>query len=65
RVKPFAGILARSILCASLVPLLRGGDLPGIVAWIGMSFWPCFLLIWLKHEEFRLESSSLKPSRES
>ncbi|GAB1542311.1 hypothetical protein NUACC21_49850 [Scytonema sp. NUACC21] len=50
---PFAGILVRSILCSSIVPLLRGGDLPGIYAWIGMSFWPCFLLLWLQWKEFR------------
>lgn len=52
-VHPFAGILMRATLCSSLVPLLRGGDLPGIYAWICMSFWPCFLLLWLKRKEFR------------
>jgi hypothetical protein len=31
---------------ASLVPLLRGGDLPGIYAFIGMTFWPVFLLVY-------------------
>ncbi|MBD2157416.1 oligosaccharide repeat unit polymerase [Leptolyngbya sp. FACHB-16] len=48
QLQPFAGLLLRAILCASLVPLLRGGDLPGIYAWIGMAFWPCFLVLWLK-----------------
>ncbi|MCP6759262.1 MAG: oligosaccharide repeat unit polymerase [Fischerella sp. CENA71] len=50
---PFAGVLIRAILCSSMVPLLRGGDLPGIFAWIGMSFWPCFLLLWLRRKEFK------------
>lgn len=48
QLQPFAGLLLRAIICASLVPLLRGGDLPGIYAWIGMAFWPCFLVLWLK-----------------
>lgn len=55
----FAGVLIRAILCASLIPLLRGGDLPGIYAWIGMAFWPCFLLLWLKREDLRLKLSPL------
>ena len=53
RLKPFAGVMVRAILCACLVPLLRGGDLAGIYAWIGMAFWPCFLLLWLKRRELR------------
>jgi len=56
KLKPFAAILVRAILCASLLPLLRGGDLPGIYAWIGMAFWPCFLLLWIKREYLRLKS---------
>lgn len=48
QLQPFVGLLLRAIVCASLVPLLRGGDLPGIYAWIGMAFWPCFLVLWLK-----------------
>jgi len=48
QLQPFAGMLLRAIICASLVPLLRGGDLPGIYAWIGMAFWPCFLVLWVK-----------------
>lgn len=45
--------LERAIMIASLIPLLRGGDLPGIFAWIGMSFWPCFLFMWLYQKEVR------------
>lgn len=51
RLHPFAGILIRGVLCAGLVPLLRGGDLPGIYAWFGMAFWPCLLLLWLYRSE--------------
>jgi hypothetical protein len=52
RIVPLAGLLIRGILAAAIVPLLRGGDLPGIYAWFGMSFWPCFLLLWLRRREF-------------
>lgn len=55
KLHPFASILVRAILGAALVPLLRGGDLPGIYAWIGMAFWPCFLLLWLKGADLRLK----------
>lgn len=58
RLQPFAGLLLRAILCASLIPLLRGGDLPGIYAWIGMAFWPCFLLLWIKRSELKLRFPS-------
>ncbi|MDJ0674831.1 MAG: hypothetical protein QNJ36_05550 [Calothrix sp. MO_167.B42] len=54
-LQPFASILVRAILGASMIPLLRGGDLPGIYAWFGMAFWPCFLLLWLKRKYFRLK----------
>jgi hypothetical protein len=52
RIAPLAGLLIRAILAAAIVPLLRGGDLPGIYAWFGMSFWPCFLCLWLRRHEF-------------
>lgn len=55
-LQPFAHIMVRAILCACLIPLLRGGDLPGIYAWIGMAFWPCFLLLWLKRHYFNLQT---------
>jgi len=56
---PFASILVRAIFCACLIPLLRGGDLPGIYAWFGMAFWPCFLLLWNKRRYFSLRFSPL------
>ncbi len=40
------GTLIRACLIAACIPLLRGGDLPGIYAWLGMSFWPVMLLLW-------------------
>jgi oligosaccharide repeat unit polymerase len=52
RIHAFAGLLMRAMLCAFLVPLLRGGDLPGMYAWAGMAFWPCFLILWLKRREW-------------
>ena len=51
-IVPVAGLLLRGILAAAIVPLLRGGDLPGIYAWFGMSFWPCLLLLWLGRRDF-------------
>jgi len=51
-IVPLAGLLLRGILAAAIVPLLRGGDLPGIYAWFGMSFWPCLLLLWLGRHDF-------------
>jgi hypothetical protein len=31
---------------SSLIPLLRGGDLPGIVAFVGMAYWPIFVFLY-------------------
>ena len=53
---PFAGVLVRAMICAALVPILRGGDLAGIVAWLCMAFWPCFLLLWIKRRELDLRA---------
>jgi hypothetical protein len=52
RIVPLTGLLIRGILAAAIVPLLRGGDLPGIYAWFGMSFWPCLLLLLFRRREF-------------
>lgn len=38
--------LLRGITVAWILPLLRGGDLPGIVAWLGMSYWPVFWILY-------------------
>jgi hypothetical protein len=45
-VRPLFGVLIRAGLLAGLIPLLRGGDLPGIYAWLGMTFWPLFIFLW-------------------
>lgn len=58
QIQPFAGILIRGIICACLIPLLRGGDLPGIYAWFGMAFLPCFLLLWVKRKYFKYNQAS-------
>jgi hypothetical protein len=42
--------MIKGIAIASLIPLLRGGDLPGIFAFIGMSYWPVFLFIRNYHK---------------
>jgi len=54
RAHPAAGLLIRGVTAAAIIPLFRGGDLPGIFAWLGMAFWPCVLLLWWKRQEFRL-----------
>lgn len=38
--------LLKGIIIASAVPILRGGDIPGIIAFIGMSYWPVFLVLY-------------------
>lgn len=38
--------IIKGIAIASAIPLLRGGDLPGIVAIIGMAYWPVFLFLY-------------------
>lgn len=53
---PFAGVLIRAMICAALVPVLRGGDMAGIAAWLGMAFWPCFLVLWVRRKEFDLKA---------
>lgn len=46
RWTPFAAVLVRAVLCAWIVPLLRGGDLANIYSWFGMAFWPCLAVLW-------------------
>lgn len=53
---PFAGVLIRAMICAALVPVLRGGDIAGVAAWLGMAFWPCLLVLWLRRKEFDLKT---------
>jgi len=45
--------MLKGIILASFIPLLRGGDLPGIVAFIGMSYWPVFIVVWMYNRWLR------------
>jgi hypothetical protein len=45
--------LIKGIILASVLPLLRGGDLPGIYAFIGMSFWPVFIFIYYYNKHLK------------
>jgi hypothetical protein len=38
--------ILKGIFLASLLPLLRSGDLPGDISIIGMSYWPIFIFIY-------------------
>jgi hypothetical protein len=58
---PVGGLVVRGVICASIIPLLRGGDLPGVYAWIGMTFWPILLLLWFKHTEFSVLTKWFEP----
>ena len=60
-IHPAGGTLIRAITCAAVLPLLRGGDLPGIYAWFGMAFWPCLLFLWIWRKELlaRVASSQV------
>jgi len=46
--------LIKGITIASLIPLLRGGDLPGVYAFIGMTFWPVLYFIY-KYKKFAVK----------
>lgn len=37
--------LLKGVILASTIPIMRGGDLPGIVAFVGMTYWPIFLFL--------------------
>jgi len=53
---PFASLLVRCLACAALVPLLRGGDLPGVYAWLIMAFWPLLMLLIFKRRQLGKDS---------
>ena len=60
----FAAVLVRAILCAWMVPLLRGGDLPNIFSWFGMAFWPCLAVLWVQRRELFTPQLVPKPEEE-
>jgi len=54
--------LIKGITISSAIPLLRGGDLPGVYAFIGMTFWPTIIFVYRynKHVvKFRAEQMKL------
>lgn len=53
QLRPVFGVLIRACVLGGMVPLLRGGDLPGIYAWLGMAFWPVLLFLWWNREYLR------------
>jgi hypothetical protein len=59
---PLGGLLIRAIACAAVVPLLRGGDLPGIYAWFGMAFWPCFIVLYIWRKELLAKVLPIAPT---
>lgn len=49
----------KGMIISSTIPWLRGGDLPGIFAFIGMTYWPVFIFLnkytkWLRKERRRV-----------
>ena len=53
---PFGGLLVRGLLCSALTLMLRGGDLPGVYAWLAMSFWPLLLVFVFRRKYLWLNS---------
>jgi hypothetical protein len=65
KLRPLFEVLIRACLLGGMVPLLRGGDLPGIYAWLGMAFWPVLLFMWWNRDYLRpgVANPALKTSR--
>jgi hypothetical protein len=38
--------IIRGMVISSTIPLLRGGDLPGIIAFVGMTYWPVVIFLY-------------------
>jgi hypothetical protein len=58
KMRPLFAVLIRACLLAGMIPLLRGDDLPGIYAWLGMAFWPMLLFLWWNREYLRSEAGN-------
>ncbi len=65
RWTPFAAVLVRAVLCAWIVPLLRGGDLANIYSWFGMAFWPCLAVLWFNRRELFAPEPEDEPETET
>ncbi|OYT71277.1 MAG: hypothetical protein CFK52_08610 [Chloracidobacterium sp. CP2_5A] len=59
RLHPFVYTVLRGLFVAWLIPLLRGGDLPGIYAWLGMSSLTVLAFAW---SNWRLLRKSNQPA---
>ncbi|MFQ3581832.1 hypothetical protein J8C06_12730 [Chloracidobacterium validum] len=59
RLHPFVYTVLRGLFVAWMIPLLRGGDLPGIYAWLGMSSLTVLVFAWSNR---RLLKQSGQPS---
>lgn len=46
KLHPFVYSVLRGLFVAWMIPLLRGGDLPGIYAWLGMSSLTVLVFAW-------------------
>ena len=51
--------IIKGMAISGMVPLLRGGDLPGIIAFVGMAYWPVFLFLnrygfWVRKYRHRM-----------
>lgn len=55
--------LMKGLIIAATVPLLRGGDIPGIVAFWGMSFWPLYFFTRSYNKFLKLEAHRQKVLR--
>jgi hypothetical protein len=55
----------RGVLIASLFALIRGGDIPGIAAFIGMSYWPIALFILGYRRALRRQPGPFRRPRDS
>lgn len=45
---PFVNVMGRAVFLSWLIPLLRGGDVPGIYSWLGMSMLPILVYVYIK-----------------
>jgi len=53
---PDLAAVLKGILLASLIPILRSGDLAGDVAVVCMSFWPIFIFVYLYNKFLKKEA---------
>jgi hypothetical protein len=65
RSHPMVNLMGRAVFISWLFPLLRGGDIPGIYSWLGMSMLPILVFCYLKRNllfnRFQRGKSTPKP----